>query len=154
MPLKVLAWTGCHGAGIASPTLPVIADDSETFPVDVVRQAREWLRSTVDSFRYQVPTPQLISLHRPVVTLPDGRPGPINGNVRFDGVNETGLYGFVFQHGTAQVLWKLRGLIVAKVDYIVARHVPDGRMICGPRLRSVETPRGQVIVGPATGSVS
>jgi hypothetical protein len=130
------------------PALPIIADDSASFPEEVVRQAREWLASTVDSFRDKPPTPQLISLHRPIVTLPDGRPGPINGNVRFDHVAETGLHGFVFQHGTAQVLLRQRGLIVAKFDFVVARHLPDGRMICGPRLRSVETPRGQVIRGP------
>ena len=129
---------------------PRIGDDSACYPEATVRLAREWLGTLLDAHRNAPPTPQLIQFSRPEI-------GPrattkqvfraTRATVSFDGVAPTRVGGVTWQCGTAQLLQRERAtrLIVWSWEYVIARDVFTGRVICGPELRAEQRALDAVI---------
>lgn len=124
MPIRVTAWQPVPGQPLPEPLLE---DDSNSFPVEIVTRVRDWLGS--DQLRpYDRefhPTSQTIGAS----TFPRFKvrsthtPNPAQGF-------------FEFERGTAEVLLrdKQRQIIVAKFHYHEARCIGTGKSILGPRI--------------------
>lgn len=119
MPVRVLQWDPLPGQNLPEPRL---TDDSESFPPQVVANARQWLTAV---------RPELEAKRKPADLVLNLR----NSTVTLQGVPQTKIQSFRFQHGTVEILLrdKKSMLIIARYHYLSAR-CPDGRIILGERL--------------------
>lgn len=129
---------------------PLVTDDAFRYPEETVRLVREWLGTLLDAHRDKPPTPQLIQLSRPELG-PNATAKQImratRATVSFEGVNPTFVGGFVWQAGTAELIERDRATrsVIRSWEYVIARHVLTGWVICGPDLRSAQKARDAVI---------
>jgi len=131
MSLRVLAWQPEPGQPLP---IPLLADDSDQFPIEAVKQVRAWLAQSAPEFHDAPPTATVVTLSRPA-------PGVRKADVQYsvgEGVRET----LLFRHSTMEILLKNSkyGTITAKFRYLVARD-ESNRVILGPMLRAIQEER-------------
>lgn len=125
MPVTVLEWKPNPPVEIPEPLL---LDDSERFPPEVVREVRAWLRTTLPLAENTGPTPQTIS--------------PL-GLIVGDRKNPTLVKGrYMFDHFTAEINLKHKTHKLAlSYQYCSGRERRSGLIILGPRIRTIQRAR-------------
>ena len=130
MPITVQGWHYVVGSDLPKP---ILKDDSESIPAEVVKQVREWLVSyhIQHSEMRKGPTPQVLDLQ--------------NRSILFAGVPYTKFGTYLFQHGQTQVLLRSKTppvMVLAEYQYLVAKS-PSGLCILGPELKVVKKGNAQ-----------
>lgn len=129
---RPIAWDPQPGKPLP---MPVLADDRESFPVEVVKQVLEWLASLKPQFdATPKPTDQIIKIGQTI----DGRKKvtPTKIRVMYQAGQSLTLQSHDFSAGTVEMLLRDRkgAPIEATYHYLAAR-AADGRCIVGPYLR-------------------
>lgn len=130
MPLRVKAWLSNISSKVIAGDFPVpqIGDDRESFPVDVVIQVTEWLKSTINpQTQHTAPSNVVIQLfNRP-------EPGKIEGEIQLAGIPQTPFHELRFSHGMFEITLRDKKLNVALGTYhYVGAQCVDGRVIALP----------------------
>lgn len=127
MPVTVLEWKPNPPVDLPEPLL---SDDSDQFPPEVVRVVRDWLLATKPMAEHTGPTPQTIT---PMGVIVGGKKNPVivQGN-------------FTFDHYTVEVnLRHKQHKLALSYRYCSARERQSGLIILGPRLKAVQRARVQ-----------
>lgn len=141
---RVIGWTPPR-PGQPLPD-PVLEDDRDQFPVDVVKAALEWMVQNQAKFHYEEPTPTLVSLQalQPIRGLAQGvhRISIMYG----DGTGPK-MRQINFQASTLEFTLRdtSKGPISATYRYIGVRDA-QGRCIIGPRLGEKPQQRVSLVV--------
>jgi hypothetical protein len=120
MALRVLEWKPIPGRALPDP---VVLDDAEAFPPQVVAQVRGMLRADAPRIQAQE------GAHPLILNLALGR-------VEVPGAPIHQIHTFTCQPGTAEIILRDRRtqMIIARYHYLVARF-PDGKVIVGDQLQ-------------------
>lgn len=139
MPIQVLEWRFTPGQSDLLPE-PVLKDDSDRLPAEVVKSLREWLQAEAPKFQARrTPSPQILTASQL----------PHQGGVRFDEKPnlppptlqlKPGMSRLTFEVGTIEILLRQKGvgrvpgMIIGKFHYLSARSGDGQYSIVGPRL--------------------
>lgn len=131
--IRFLAWETHPRLGLR----PVLKDDRELLPPELVRSVLAWLDREEARFRQlRKPTDQIIFSDAPTRYLHDGKADPLQ--------SEAGLRSWEFESGTFEILQRDRSskLIVGSYHYLNAREIHTDLRICGPFLWFI--PKGMI----------
>lgn len=127
MPISVREWK------LSTKTqeiYPVIQDDREKLPPELVKDLWVWMGSRLPEFQAQGPTNQVVSM--------EGTRFLVQNSVKQVQPTQKGYaaYGKVeFECGSCELFCKAGIVILAQMEYLYAREITSRLEIIGPRLR-------------------
>lgn len=127
MPLSVREW---KLSAETREIYPVILDDRDKLPPELVKDLMVWMGSRLPEFQAQGPTNQVVSM--------EGTRFLVQNSVKQVQPTQRGYaaYGKVeFECGSCQLFCKQGTLTLAKMEYLYAREITSRLEIFGPRLR-------------------